>query len=161
MTQAAGVEPVLAGPSGVYADLEPGTPLGAEMSTQLHSDGGSKITPSRVKCVVQLHTTQRGTRMKLVQTTVEDRLAHLQAELEKLQKQAHDEAVRKARFPWENPEIMQNQERTGYNFKIDPELYLKIQWIMENKGGIKSIQVFLDRAAKKMAQEILAELGAA
>lgn len=99
--------------------------------------------------------------MKLVQTTVEDRLAHLQAELDKLQKQAHDEAVRKARFPWENPEIVQDQQRMGYNFKIDPDLYLKIQWIMENKGGIKSIQVFLDRAAKKMAQEMLEELGAA
>lgn len=99
--------------------------------------------------------------MKLVQATVEDRLAHLQAELEKLQKQAHEEAVRKARFPWENPEVVQDQQRMGYNFKIDPELYLKIQWIMENKGGIKSIQVFLDRAAKKMAQEMLEELGAA
>lgn len=99
--------------------------------------------------------------MKLVQTTVEDRLAHLQAEIEKLQKQAHDEAVRKARFPWENPEIVQDRQDVGYNFKIDPELYLKIQWIMENKGGIKSIQAFLDRAAKKMAQEILEELGAA
>jgi hypothetical protein len=31
---------------------------------------------------------------------------------------------------------------------------------MENKGGIRSIQVFMDRAANKLANEYIEDLGA-
>jgi len=89
-----------------------------------------------------------------------DRLAAAQAEVERLQRAAREEAIRVAKFPWQNPQVLQDQNRMGYHFKIDPELYLQIQWLMENRGGIKSIQVFLDRAAKKMAHEMLEEMGA-
>jgi hypothetical protein len=36
----------------------------------------------------------------------------------------------------------------GYNFKLEPELYLKVKWITENVGGMKSTQVFLDKACE-------------
>lgn len=92
--------------------------------------------------------------------SVEEQLKEAQAEIARLQELARAEAARKARFPWENPEIVQNQPKMGYNFKFEPELYLKVKWILENKGGMKSMQVFLDRAANKMAEQILEELGA-
>jgi hypothetical protein len=92
--------------------------------------------------------------------SVEEQLAEAQAEISRLQELARAEAARKARFPWENPEIVQSQPKMGYNFKFEPELYLKVKWITENKGGMKSMQVFLDRAANKYAEEILEELGA-
>jgi hypothetical protein len=43
----------------------------------------------------------------------------------------------------------------GYNFKMEPELYLKVKWIVENVGGMKSMQVFLDRAANLYADETI------
>lgn len=98
--------------------------------------------------------------MVKTEKSVEEQLREAQAEISRLQELARAEATRKARFPWENPEIVQEQTRMAYNFKIEPELYLKIKWIMENKGGIKSIQVFLDRAGNQMADKILEELGA-
>ncbi|MGC3025886.1 hypothetical protein ACPUER_12150 [Burkholderia sp. DN3021] len=92
--------------------------------------------------------------------SVEEQLAAAQAEIARLQDLARQEATRKARFPWENPEVVQNQQKMGYNFKFDPELYLKVKWITENVGGIKSMQVFLDRAANKLADELLEKHGA-
>lgn len=92
--------------------------------------------------------------------SVEEQLIEAQAEIARLQELARVAAARKARYPWENPDIVQDQPKMGYNFKFEPELYLKVKWIMENKGGIKSIQVFLDKAANKLAEEILEELGA-
>jgi len=93
--------------------------------------------------------------------TVEEQLADAQAEITRLQELARAEATRKARYPWENPEIVQNQPKMGYNFKFEPELYLKVKWVTENVGGMKSMQVFLDRAANKLVDEILAERGIA
>lgn len=90
----------------------------------------------------------------------EQKLAAALAQIEALQAQALEEKKRKARFPWENPETVQEQQRMSYNFKVEPELYLKVKWLMENKGGIKSMQVFFDRAANKLADEYLKELGA-
>lgn len=92
--------------------------------------------------------------------SVEEQLKEAQAEIARLQELQREEARRKARYPWENPEVVQNQTKMGYNFKMEPELYLKIQWLMEHKGGIKSIQVFLDRAANRLADDYLEELGA-
>jgi hypothetical protein len=34
-------------------------------------------------------------------------------------------------------------------------LYLKVKWIVENVGGMKSMQVFLDRAANEMADAVI------
>jgi hypothetical protein len=96
----------------------------------------------------------------MMMKTAEEKLAEALAEIEKLKDAAREEATRKARFPWENPEILKEQNRMTYNLKIEPELYLKIKWLMENKGGIKSMQVFFDRAGNKLAQEYLKELGA-
>jgi hypothetical protein len=93
-------------------------------------------------------------------TTAEEKLAQALEEIQRLKEQVRVEAARTARYPWENPETVQEQGRMGYNLKIEPELYLKIQWLMENKGGIRSIQVFFDRAGNKLADEYLAELGA-
>jgi hypothetical protein len=87
--------------------------------------------------------------------SVEDQLKAAQAEIERLQNLAREEATKKARFPWENPEIIQAQPRMGYNFKMEPELYLKVKWIVENVGGMKSMQVFLDRAANQFADELI------
>lgn len=87
--------------------------------------------------------------------SVEEQLADAQAEIARLQDAVRAEATRKARFPWENPDIIQNQPRMGYNFKFEPEVYLKAKWITENVGGMKSLQVFLDRAAHKLADEII------
>lgn len=92
--------------------------------------------------------------------TAEQQLADALAEIQKLKDAAREEAARKARFPWENPETVQEQSRMSYNLKIEPELYLKIKWLMENKGGIRSMQVFFDKAANKLAEEYLKELGA-
>jgi hypothetical protein len=91
--------------------------------------------------------------------SVEEQLADAQAEITRLQDLARAEAARKARFPWENPEIIRNQPRMGYNFKFEPELYLKVKWITENVGGMKSMQVFLDRAANQLADEMLEKFG--
>lgn len=89
--------------------------------------------------------------------SVEQQLADAQAEIARLQSEARANAVRNARFPWENPEVMDAlKEGLGYNFKRSPELFLKIQWITENVGGMKSVQVFLDRAANKLADELIA-----
>lgn len=87
--------------------------------------------------------------------SVEEQLKAAQAEIARLQELARAEAARKARFPWENPEIVHEQPRMGYNFKIEPELYLKMKWIVENVGGMKSMQVFLDRAANSLADELI------
>lgn len=87
--------------------------------------------------------------------TVEQQLAEAHAEIARLQEKARQEAASKARFPWENPEVVQNQTRMGYNFKFEPELYLKVRWITENVGGMKSMQVFLDRAANKLADALI------
>ncbi|MDN8037417.1 hypothetical protein [Burkholderia vietnamiensis] len=92
--------------------------------------------------------------------TVEEQLAAAQAEIARLQELARQEATRKARFPWENPEVVQEQPKMGYNFKFTPELYLKVKWITENVGGVKSMQVFLDRAANRLADELLEKHGA-
>lgn len=92
--------------------------------------------------------------------TAEQQLADALAEIQKLKDAAREEAARKARFPWENPETVQEQSRMSYNLKIEPELYLKIKWLMENKGGIRSMQVFFDKAGNKLAEEYLKELGA-
>lgn len=102
----------------------------------------------------------RGMHMNKPTKSVEERLAEAQAEIARLQELARAEATRKARYPWENPETIQNQPKMGYNFKFEPELYLKTKWILANKGGMKSMQVFLDQAANKLADEILEELGA-
>lgn len=48
----------------------------------------------------------------------------------------------------------------GYNFKFEPELYLKVKWITENVGGMKSMQVFLDKAANLLADQMLEKHGA-
>jgi hypothetical protein len=88
-------------------------------------------------------------------------LEDAQAEIARLQELTRAEAARKARFPWENPEIIQDQPRMGYNFKFEPELYLKVKWITENVGGMKSMQVFLDRAANQLAAQLLEKHGAA
>jgi hypothetical protein len=92
--------------------------------------------------------------------SVEEQLKDAQAEIARLQELARAEATRKARFPWENPEIIQNQPKMGYNFKFEPELYLKVKWITENVGGMKSMQVFLDKAANMLADEMLEKHGA-
>lgn len=92
--------------------------------------------------------------------SVEEQLADAQEVIARLTEQARAEATRKARFPWENPEIIQEQPRMGYNFKFEPELYLKAKWITENVGGMKSLQVFLDRAANRFADELLEKNGA-
>jgi hypothetical protein len=92
--------------------------------------------------------------------TAEEKLAAALAEIQQLKEQVRVEASRKARYPWENPETVQEQKPMGYNLKIEPELYLKIKWLMENKGGIRSIQVFMDRAANKLANEYIEDLGA-
>ncbi|MEX3935059.1 hypothetical protein AB4Y32_25255 [Paraburkholderia phymatum] len=91
--------------------------------------------------------------------SVEEQLKDAQAEIARLQDLARAEAARKARFPWENPEIVQQQQRMGYNFKFEPELYIKVKWILDNKAGYKSMQVFLDKAANKLVDEIFEELG--
>lgn len=87
--------------------------------------------------------------------SVEEQLKAAQAEIARLQELARAEATRKARFPWENPDIVQEQQRMGYNFKMEPELYLKVKWIVENVGGMKSMQVFLDKAANQLADELV------
>ncbi|SAK95652.1 hypothetical protein AWB76_07170 [Caballeronia temeraria] len=87
--------------------------------------------------------------------SVEEQLKAAQAEIARLQELAREEAMRKARFPWENPEIVQHQPRMGYNFKMEPELYLKVKWIVDNVGGMKSMQVFLDKAANQLADEMI------
>jgi hypothetical protein len=92
--------------------------------------------------------------------TAEQQLADALAEIQKLKDAAREEAARKARYPWENPETVQEQQRMSYNLKIEPELYLKIKWLMENKGGIRSMQVFFDRAGNELADKYLKELGA-
>jgi len=92
--------------------------------------------------------------------SVEEQLAAAQAEIERLKELRIAEQTRTARFPWENPEIVQAQPRMGYNFKFDPELYLKAKWITENVGGMKSLQVFLDRAADLLAADLLEKFGA-
>jgi hypothetical protein len=92
--------------------------------------------------------------------SVEEQLAQAQSEIARLQELVRAEATRKARFPWENPEIVQAQKKTGYNFKLEPELYLKVKWITENVGGMKSTQVFLDKAANLLADQMLEKHGA-
>jgi arginine deiminase len=87
--------------------------------------------------------------------SVEEQLRAAQAEIARLQELAREEATKSARFPWENPDIIQAQPRMGYNFKMEPELYLKVKWIVENVGGMKSMQVFLDRAANEMADAVI------
>lgn len=69
-------------------------------------------------------------------------------------------AIQNARYPWENPAAVEEEGEKKYNLAIKPELRLKINWIMENKGGIKSIQAFFDQAGNKFAAECLKELGA-
>ncbi len=92
--------------------------------------------------------------------SVEEQLAAAQAEIQRLTEIAQANRVAAARFPWENPEIVREQQRMGYNFKFEPELYLKVKWITENVGGMKSMQVFLDRAANAMADGLLEKFGA-
>lgn len=92
--------------------------------------------------------------------TAEEKLAEALAEIQKLKEQVRVEQSRKARYPWENPELVEEAGRRGYNLKIEPELYLKIQWLMENKGGIRSMQVFFEKAANQLADEYLEELKA-
>jgi hypothetical protein len=92
--------------------------------------------------------------------TAEQQLADALAEITKLKEQVREEAAKKARYPWENPETVQEQARMSYNLKIEPELYLKIKWLMENKGGIRSMQVFFDKAGNELATRYLTELGA-
>jgi hypothetical protein len=87
-------------------------------------------------------------------------LAELERRIKAEKDRMRAEAVRNARYPWENPDKLDEQGRTGYNFKIGPESYLKIQWLMDNKGGIKSIQQFLERATEFYANHLLEELQA-
>jgi hypothetical protein len=68
------------------------------------------------------------------------------------------EAVKKAKYPWENPEMIQEQQRVGYNFRMEPETYLKIQWVLEHKGGLKSIQKLLEKATNKYLDGVIKEL---
>jgi hypothetical protein len=91
--------------------------------------------------------------------SVEEQLAAAQAEIERLLELQRQQAALRARYPWQNPEIIRTQQRTGYNFKFEPELYLKVKWITENVGGMKSMQVFLDRAANALASELLEKHG--
>lgn len=91
--------------------------------------------------------------------SVEQQLAEAHAHIARLEEQARAEAARKARFPWENPEVVQNQKSSGYNFKFEPVLYLKVKWITENVGGMKSMQVFLDKAANQLADELIEKFG--
>jgi hypothetical protein len=92
---------------------------------------------------------------KAAAVSVEEQLKAAQAEIARLQTLAREEATKSARFPWENPDIIQAQPRMGYNFKMEPELYLKVKWIVENVGGMKSMQVFLDKAANLYADETI------
>ena len=89
--------------------------------------------------------------------TVEEQLADAQAEIARLQDAVRSEAARKARYPWENPDIVQEQPKVGYNLRMEPELYLKAKWVTENVAGFKSLQVFLDRAARKYADDLIAK----
>jgi hypothetical protein len=93
-------------------------------------------------------------------TTAESQLIEALAEIQRLKAQARAEATKNARYPWENPEIIDAEGEKKYNLSIKPELRLKIDWIRENKGGIRSIQAFFDRAGEKFAAECLKELGA-
>ena len=88
-----------------------------------------------------------------------EQLVDAQAEIARLQAVIRDDAMRNARFPWQSPDVVQAQPRMGYNFKFEPELYLKAKWITENVGGMKSLQVFLERAANKLAEEMLEKHG--
>ncbi|MFL9922611.1 hypothetical protein PQR75_46875 [Paraburkholderia fungorum] len=92
--------------------------------------------------------------------SVEEQIAAAQAEVERLLELQREQAALRARYPWQNPDVMRTQQRMGYNFKFEPELYLKVKWITENVGGMKSMQVFLDCAANALANELLEKHGA-
>lgn len=92
------------------------------------------------------------------ESAIAARRRKLEEEMAELERQEMLDRIKGAKFPWENPELVKDQQRVGYNFKIDPELYLKIQWLMENKGGYRSIQVFLDKAAVAFADQLINEL---
>jgi hypothetical protein len=92
--------------------------------------------------------------------TAEQKLAEALTEIQRLKEQARAEAAKKARFPWQNPDVVESAKEKKYNLAIKPELRLKIDWLMANKGGIRSIQVFFDRAGNKFADDLLKELGA-
>ena len=92
--------------------------------------------------------------------SLEAQLAAAQAEIERLLELQRQQAALRARYPWQDPETVQKQGRMGYNFKFEPELYLKVKWITENVGGMKSMQIFLDRAANALANELLEKHGA-
>lgn len=80
-----------------------------------------------------------------------EQLAAAQAEIERLLELQRWQAALRARYPRQNPEIMHKQQGMGYNFKFEPERCLQVKWITENIGGMRSIQLFLDRAANALA----------
>jgi hypothetical protein len=93
-------------------------------------------------------------------SNTEQKLAEALAMIERLQEEKRLEAIKTAKYPWQNPETVASQNRMSYNLKVEPELYLKIQWLMENKGGIKSIQKFFEKAGNMLADVYLEELDA-
>lgn len=93
-------------------------------------------------------------------TTAEQKLESALAEIQRLKEQVRVEVARAARYPWQNPERVEAQPRMGYNLKIDPELYLKIKWLMDNAAGIRSMQAFFEKAGNKLADEYLEDLKA-
>jgi hypothetical protein len=95
------------------------------------------------------------------QKAPEDPVAAAELLLQRAMELKRQQAIANARFPWENPAITEKLGRVGYNVKIDPELKLQIDYIMEHKGGFRSIQSFYDQAAKRYAKELLNELTSA
>jgi hypothetical protein len=93
-------------------------------------------------------------------TTAEEKLALALAEIKYLKEQARAEATKNARYPWQNPEAVEEEGDKNYNLAIKADLRLKIKWIMQNKGGVRSIQAFFDQAGNKFAAECLKDLGA-
>jgi hypothetical protein len=130
----------------------------------LESEDGKCKSVHVVNCCTVPRCTTACIIDQMIKTTatksIEEQLAHAQSEIARLQELVRVEATRRARFPWENPEIVQAQPRIGYNFKFEPELYLKVKWITANVGGMKSMQVFLDKAANLLADQMLEKHGA-
>jgi hypothetical protein len=93
--------------------------------------------------------------------TAEEKLVDALLEIHRLKEQlAAVNGQKKAVLPWQDPDTVKGQRLMKYNLAIKPELYLKVKWLLEHKGGLKSMQVFFERAANKLADEYVAELSA-
>jgi len=136
------VEPTEAHVATPVAPASEKAPVGASKAAVKRSHHRPKqITPLQANQASQQPTT----------------LEEAEAQLAKLREQARAEAKKTAKFPWQDPDVLESLKTTGVTFRMREALYRKMQWYMEQVPGGISFQKMVERLVDAEVDRFITE----